>query len=149
MLDRAFHSIAWQLWHAARWDDFFAAHFMGDFGREPATEVWKREGLAAHWSLSTERLGDREAGTGLDDLEAENIQLPDQDQVVAYARKAFAFAESAIEAMNGNLEMVAKDDPDGDSNLDNVFNYYEHLSRHLGMLEAIRGLQGFSGTATR
>jgi hypothetical protein len=143
------HSIAWQLWHAARWDDFFAAHFMGDFGRQPAAQVWERDGVAAKWSYTTGALGRRDAGTGMDDEDADNLRFPDQSEVVDYARKVFAFAESAVEAMHGQLEQVAKDDRDGDSNLDNVFIYYEHLSRHLGMAEAIRGLQGMPGTATR
>jgi hypothetical protein len=43
---------------------------------------------------------------------------------------------------------VATDDPDGDTNLDNELIHLEHLTRHLGMIEAIRGLQGLSGSAT-
>src|SRR5690349_4163636 len=47
------HSVAWQLWHSARWDDFFAAHVQADFEREPSTEVWAREGLAEEWGFAT------------------------------------------------------------------------------------------------
>jgi hypothetical protein len=43
----------------------------------------------------------------------------------------------------------AKDDADGDSNVDNAFIYLEHLNRHLGMIEAIRGLQGVACSVTR
>jgi hypothetical protein len=143
------HSIAWQLWHAARWDDFFAAHFMADFGRDPATQVWEREGLAAKWGFTAGSLGRRDAGTDMTDVDAENLRFPGKDDVVGYARRVFAFAESAIEAMRGRLEEIAKDDREGDSNLDNVFVYYEHLNRHLGMMEAVRGLLGSSGTAAR
>jgi hypothetical protein len=32
---------------------------------------------------------------------------------------------------------------------DNVIIYLEHLSRHLGMIESIRGLQGLAGSSTR
>jgi hypothetical protein len=61
----------------------------------------------------------------------------------------FAFTEDAIAAIPEDLLLeVAKDDPDGDTNLDNVIIYLEHLSRHLGMIESIRGLQGLEGSAT-
>jgi hypothetical protein len=81
---------------------------------------------------------------------AEQIDFPEQSRVIDYARRAFAFAEDAIAAIPDDLMLVvAKNDPDGDTNLDNVVIYLEHLSRHLGMIESIRGLQGLSGTATR
>jgi hypothetical protein len=43
---------------------------------------------------------------------------------------------------------VAKDDPDGETNLPNVIIYHEHLGRHLGTIGAIRGLQGLSSSAS-
>jgi hypothetical protein len=46
------------------------------------------------------------------------------------------------------LLAVPKVDPDGDSRLDNLLIYLEHLSRHLGMIESIRGLQGLVGSST-
>lgn len=144
------HSVAWQLWHAARWDDFFAAHFHRDFARDPTTEVWARESLAERWSLVSGSMGRRDTGTEMSDEMAERIRFPEQRDVVAYARHAFAYAEEAIELMGDDrLPAVAKDDPDGDTNLDNVFIYLEHLSRHLGMMESIRGLQGLAGSSTR
>jgi len=144
------HSIAWHLWHAARWDDFFAAHFQGDFGREPASEVWQRESLTSRWSLTSGSLGRRESGTEMSDEMAESLRFPDQSEVTGYARRAFAFAEEAIASIpDGLLLAVAKDDADGDSNVDNAFIYLEHLNRHLGMIEAIRGLQGMAGSVTR
>ncbi len=144
------HSVAWQLWHAARWDDVIPAHIAGDFGLEPTTGVWQRESLAASWLLDAGSLGRREAGTGLEDSAAEGLRLPEQAAVIDYARKAFDFVEGVIAAIpEDRLLEVAKDDPDGDTNLDNVLFYFEHLNRHLGMIEAIRGLHGMVGTATR
>ncbi|HSS60636.1 MAG TPA: DinB family protein [Candidatus Limnocylindrales bacterium] len=144
------HSVAWQLWHAARWDDFLGAHIQADFGREPATQVWERESLAERWSLSPGSLGRRDAGTGMDDAAAERMRLPAQAEVVGYARRAFEFIEAAIAAIpDDQLLSTAKDDRDGDTNLDNVFFYFEHLNRHLGMIEAIRGLQGLTGSASQ
>ena len=78
------------------------------------------------------------------------MRFPEESQVIGYALDAFAFALSAIAAIPADqLTAVAKDDADGDTNLDNILIYYEHLNRHLGMIEAIRGLLGLSGSATR
>src|SRR6266567_930776 len=137
------HSVAWQLWHAARWDDVFAAHYHRDFGRDPPTQVWERESLADRWSLPSGSMGRRDTGTEMSDEMAEEMRFPDQKDVVGYARAAFAYADEAIELMPEDLLLaVAKDDEDDDTNLDNIVIYLEHLSRHLGMIESIRGLEG-------
>ena len=143
------HSVAWQLWHSARWDDFLAAHINRDLGREPKAQVWDRESVAERWSLAPASLGRREAGTDLSDADAELIKFPVPAEVVGYARRAFTFAEDSIAAIPDELLLEpAKDDPDGDTNLDNALIYLEHLSRHLGMIESIRGLQGLAGSST-
>ena len=144
------HSVAWQLWHAARWDDVLAAYFHKASARDPRTQVWERESLADRWTLATGSMGLRDTGTRMSDETAEEIHFPDKEDVVGYARLAFAYVEEAIELTPDDLLLVvAKDDPDGDTTLDNVLIYLEHLSRHLGMIEAIRGLQGLTGSSTR
>jgi hypothetical protein len=141
------HSTAWQLWHAARWDDVFASYLHRAFARDPRTQVWERESLAARWSLTPETLGRRDTGTEMSDEMAEAVRFPEQKEVVSYARLAFAYTEEGITLIpNDRLLAVEKDDPDGDSLLDNVLIYAEHLSRHLGMIEAIRGLQSSAGS---
>jgi hypothetical protein len=95
-------------------------------------------------------MGVRDTGTQMSDETADEILFPDQKEVVGYARLAFAYANEAIELIPEDLLLaVAKDDPDGDTTLDNVLIYLEHLSRHLGMIESIRGLQGLVGSSTR
>jgi hypothetical protein len=85
----------------------------------------------------------------MSDESAEQLRFPEQSELVGYARLAFAYAEEAIELIPEDLFLAAaKDDPDGDTILDNVLIYLEHLSRHLGMIEAIRGLYGSRGSAT-
>jgi hypothetical protein len=106
--------------------------------------------VAQSWSLTPGSMGRRDAGTDLADEDAEKIKFPAQQDVIDYARRAFAFVEDAIAAIPDDLLLeVAKDDADGDTNLDNVIIYLEHLSRHLGMIESIRGLQGLAGSSTR
>lgn len=95
-------------------------------------------------------MGRRDAGTDLTGEDAEKIMFPAQGEVIDYARRAFTFVEGAVAAIPDDLLLeVAKNDPDGDTNLDNVIIYLEHLSRHLGMIESIRGLQGLDGSSTR
>jgi hypothetical protein len=144
------HSVAWQLWHAARWDDVFASYFHRALSRDPRTQVWERESLAARWSVTSGSMGLRDTGTQMSDESAEEIRFPDQKEVVGYARLAFEYVEAAIELIPNDLWLaVAKGDPDSDTTLDNALIYLEHLSRHLGMIEAIRGLQGLVGSSTR
>jgi len=136
------HSVAWQLWHAARWDDVFASYFHRAAAQEPRTQVWERESLADRWSLPSGSLGRRDTGTELSDEAAEEIRFPAQEEVVGYARLAFAYADEAIQLISDDqLLALPKVEPDGDTKLDNVLIYLEHLSRHLGMIESIRGLQ--------
>jgi hypothetical protein len=141
------HSVAWQLWHAARWDDVFGSYLHRAFGRDPRTQVWDRESLADRWSLTPGSLGRRDTGTEMSDEMAEELRFPHQTEVISYARLAFAYTEEGIALVPDNrLLEVEKGDPDGDTPLDNVLIYAEHLSRHLGMIESIRGLQAVSST---
>jgi DinB superfamily len=137
------HSVAWQLWHAARWDDVFASYLHKALAQDPRTQVWEREALADRWSLASGAMGRRDTGTEMSNEAAEEIRFPDKKEVVGYARLAFTYAEEAITLVaDDQLLAPPKVDPDGDTKLDNALIYLEHLSRHLGMIEAIRGLEG-------
>ena len=136
------HSVAWQLWHAARWDDVFASYFHRALAKDPRAQVWERESLAERWSLAPGSMGRHDTGTEMSDDAAEEMRFPVQKEVVEYARLAFAYAEEAIKLITDEeLLAVPRVEPDGDTKLDNVLIYLEHLSRHLGMIESIRGLQ--------
>ena len=136
------HSVAWQLWHAARWDDVFASYLHKALARDPRAQVWEREALADRWSLTSGSLGRRDTGTEMSDEAAEAMRFPVQKEVLGYARLAFAYADEAITLIPDDQLLAApKVDPDGDTKIDNVLTYLEHLSRHLGMIEAMRGLQ--------
>jgi len=136
------HSVAWQLWHAARWDDVFASYFHRALAKDPRAQVWERESLADRWSLASGSMGRRDTGTEMSDEAAEELRFPAQEEVLGYARLAFAYVEEAITLIpDDELLTLAKDDPDGDTKLDNVLIYLEHLSPLLGLCESVRGLQ--------
>ncbi|HSP10185.1 MAG TPA: DinB family protein [Candidatus Dormibacteraeota bacterium] len=136
------HSVAWQLWHAARWDDVFASYFHKAAAQDPRAQVWEREALADRWSIASGSAGRRDTGTEMSDEAAEQMQFPVQEEVVRYARLAFAYADEAITLISDEQLLAAPSvEPEGDTKLDNVLVYLEHLSRHLGVIESIRALQ--------
>src|SRR4029077_8204226 len=123
-------------------DDVFASYFHRVMARDPRAQVWERESLADAWSFVSGSMGRRDTGTEMSEEAAEERRVPDQTEVVRYARLAFEYAEEGIAFIPDELFLaVAKGDPDGDTTLDNVLRYLEHLSRHLGMIESIRGLR--------
>src|SRR6202022_4906611 len=90
------HSGAWQLWHAARWDDVLASYFHRALAQEPRKQVWERESLAERWSMASGSMGVRDTGTQMSDETAEEIWFPDQKEVADSPRLAFANAKEAI-----------------------------------------------------
>jgi hypothetical protein len=137
------HSVAWQLWHATRWDDVFGSYFHKVAAEDPRQQVWERESLTNKWGLAEGSLGRRDTGTDMPDDKAEEMRFPVQKEVMSYARQVFAYTEEAIELMSEDqLLAIPKIDPDADTRLDNLLIYLEHLNRHFGMIEAIRGLTG-------
>ena len=148
------HSVAWQVWHIARWDDRFVEilvektpELAGRFG--PPGQIWAAESLAKHWGLPVGHMGRRDTGTEMDDESADALRLPDKEVVVDYARRVFAHLQAVLSALPGaRIFTVMADDPDGDTYAHNIMLYLDHVQRHLGMIEALRGLQGTAGTAT-
>src|SRR5713101_189739 len=62
------HSVAWQVWHIARWDDRYAEilvektpELAGRFG--PPQQIWAAESLAKQWGLPIGHMGRRDTGT--------------------------------------------------------------------------------------
>jgi len=148
------HSVAWQVWHIARWDDRYAEilvektpELASRFG--PSEQIWAAESLAKQWGLPIGHMGRRDTGTEMDDEAADALPLPDRALVVDYARRVFARLQAALSALPvASMFTVMADDPDGDTYAHNIMLYLDHVQRHLGMIEALRGLQGTIGTAT-
>ena len=148
------HSVAWQVWHIARWDDRYAEilvektpELASRFG--PSEQIWAAESLAKQWGLPIGHMGRRDTGTEMDDESADALRLPDKGLVIDYARRVFARLQSVLNALpEARIFTPIADDPDKDTYAHNTMLYLDHVQRHLGMIEALRGLQGTAGTAT-
>jgi hypothetical protein len=149
-------AIRFPLWHLARWADRVQAHLAGATAEltvrlGAAQEIWSVERLAAGWGLVADSLGFGESGMGLDDTASAALPLPGKAALLAYATRAFAAADRAVGVLDDTQfatpcrDLLGRETTVGGA----VLNHLLHASRHLGMIEALCGVQGLRGTATR
>ncbi|MGZ8563056.1 MAG: DinB family protein [Candidatus Limnocylindria bacterium] len=136
-------SIAFHLWHAGRWADRWAEAISGKAQR------WHREGLAVKWEFPTEQ-GKGDTGMELPDEEAAQLPFPGRDQLATYLRGAFSDLEQAVGGLDDETILRDADNLLGETAPieDSLIRHLSHVSRHLGMIEALRGVRGGHGTAT-
>lgn len=147
-------SIAFHLWHMARWADVFqaAAPTLAPELRHigPRHEIWQERQLAVEWGIDVP-LGWKGAGTGLDDDASASLPLPVRAILAAYARDAFDAAEEVLGAIRDDALRIETSnffDNDRWPLLQHFTWHFGHAARHLGMMEAIKGVLGLRGTAT-
>lgn len=149
------NSIAFDVWHCARWADHLSALLPAMLPQlerlGPRLQIWEREELAAAWGFDPAELGESETGMGIDESIASRLAMPSKDAVLQYAQRAF---ESAWEVTSrlGDEDLPLDATVGGQQSgtvAGWVIGYYEHDNRHLGMIELRRGLLGRKGTATR
>jgi len=135
--------IAFHLWHAGRWADRWAEVVSGNAQR------WHREGLSTKWNFPAEQ-GAGETGMELPDEQAAQLPFPGRDQLATYMRGVFSDLEQAVGALDDETILRETDNLLGETAPldDSIIRHLSHVSRHLGMIEALRGLRGVHGTAT-
>ena len=148
-------SVAFHLWHVARYADRLQArlHVMTDeMGRRLGEEqqIWDTESVADTWGLPSEQLGGAQSGMGMDEEVSLTMRLPARETLFGYALRAFEAANRAADAVD--------DDQFGASSIDlygrdssvaaALLHHLAHANRHLGMIEALKGVRGLKGTAT-
>lgn len=146
-------AIVFHLWHTARWADALHAQ-LGSLAPqlkiETAEELWNARGLADAWGLGA-GLGKGASGAGLDDDASAALALPSKDEVASYARDAFAAAERVLSEIHDEDLLLPTGDfyDEGDWIVLEHFGWHlGHAARHLGMVEALKGVLGIEGTAT-
>jgi uncharacterized damage-inducible protein DinB len=148
-------SVRFHAWHVSRWSDTVQSSLprltpdlQRRLGHRP--QVWAARGLAAAWGVSGRDLGGELTGMGLGDDEAAALPLPSKDKVLAYTRDAFAAVERALSSVQAaDYDMPCRDWAGRDTTVAGALvHHLIHINRHLGMIEALRGVMGLRGTAT-
>ena len=137
-------SIAFHLWHLGRW---------ADFDREAAgggAQIWRAEDLASKWGLNSPNLGVAETGMGMGDAITPALARIASDQIQDYAYRSLkAFDDHVASFSAADLRRTTTGATGGQGDIGNLLlGHFAHDNRHLGMIEALRGMQGMSGTAT-
>ena len=136
--------IRWHFWHIGRFADLNQADFPCSAESTALLtfeqrQIWSAENMAARWGLDPSQLGRYEAGVEMDSQVAATLPLPKKAVLLAYCRQAF-------EAFNQIIDTQPIDK--FDEVIEGVGSHLTHAARHLGMIEALKGAQNVSGTAT-
>lgn len=158
---------AWHLWHISRWADRLQASCPNrtvPSGQrwDPGAQIWIREQLAAKWGLKSAELGVLESGPGMTDDYAAVVAAVGKDALLDYATRAFKAADDAVVKLGAIADeprtsiqeyridnaQVAEADGARVSVASDLAFHLSHAGRHLGCIEALRGMLGERGTAT-
>lgn len=148
------NSIAFNLWHIARWSDNLIAEVLKEYPKlgldmgDPR-EIWEQESLGQKWGLPPVL---NPGGTGLSDEEMEGLIFPSKEEMLVYLRKTFTRTEEFIEKFDARFP-GSEPIPDAEQHQSvnelrwHICYYLLHHSRHLGMMEALKGLLLGRGSA--
>ena len=148
------NSIAFNLWHIARWSDNLVTEILNEFpglgiDMGDPREIWEQETLGEKWGLPPVLYP---GGTGLSDDEADRLTFPAKEEMLTYLRKTFLRTEEFVEKFDAHFSAPT---PVADEELHkkltdirwNLYYYLMHHCRHLGMMEALKGLLTGKGSA--
>ena len=149
-------SIAFHGWHMARWADRYQsvlpAWLAGPSDGEAAPEIWIADDVVGRWGLVGVDTGDfGGTGAGLDDEASAALPLPDAPELLAYMKATFRAFHERVQAIGDDalLDLVVTDLYGERSTIaDAIADATSHSDRHLGMIEALRGVMGDHGTVT-
>lgn len=148
-------SIAFHVWHVARWADLLQSRMPGMTAElaerlGEGDQIWASERLAKAWGFAGFDLGGDATGMGMDDDASAKLPLPAKERLLDYARRVFEAANRAVDAADEEqlrencTDLYGRQTSVGAA----VLGHLAHVNRHLGMIEALRGARGLRGTAT-
>ena len=154
-------SIAFHLWHVARWADSLQATIPGmtqELSQRlpPGMQIWEANKLAQQWGFPVGAMGFDETGMGMDESQAAVLAFPSKENLVAYVGDAFQAVETAVKSLSeddflsqercqpGVEEIWTEGSLVGGA----IMEHLVHDLRHLGMMESLLGLQSGHGSAT-
>ncbi len=156
--------IGWHLWHMARFADRLQSKLASVTDGTLGAEIWYQDSISTRWNVLADNLGVFESGMGQAHEQAQTtIIQAGQTAVVNYARAAFEVCDANIKKLTetdfdktyyGILDygydaktgkVWAAKSKESTVAQDLIF-HATHGSRHMGMMEALRGLLGTAGT---
>jgi hypothetical protein len=147
--------IGFHLWHVSRLADRLQAKLPEMRGTGLGREVWEADGYADQWLVGSDRMGFAALGVGIDEDTSAQIPLVGKEPLVRYAQHAFEALDRVLEGLNDtdfghrcpDLMYVPGRVPDRNVG-EAIIRHLGHASRHLGMMEALKGVLGEHGSAT-
>ncbi len=155
--------IAWHIWHLIRWADRVQATLPnGTDHPDPNNGIWQQQGLVVQWGLDPTKLGLFESGVAMAFGDAQALcEQMKKAALVAYVaavteRTTALLNKLTVEEMSkvrlsprnfriSNGEAILLPNHEAEVFPDLSF-LLSHGSRHLGMMEALRGLLHKAGT---
>ncbi len=145
--------IGWHLWHIARWGDRFQATLAD---RDAPAEIWVTDGLPEVCGLDPAELGVLQLGMGMDAAQAQALPAAiGKQRFQTYLDRVVDALDAALAASDaemllaprlsireyGMVDGVPQYAPAQESTLfADILFHLMHSSRHLGSVEALRGL---------
>jgi hypothetical protein len=157
------NSIAFNVWHLARWADHLQSilsemtpDLQARLGKTP--ERWDADNLAQRWGMDRAQLGHAQTGMGMDEEVSARLSLPQKEVLIDYAQRTFAAAQRAVDSVrDADLTHAASVDlkratwlpgPAGVGTVGSwIVGYLRHDAQHLGMVQTLRSVQGASQPA--
>lgn len=137
-------AIGFHVWHLARWEDYDRSVIQG------TPQIWQVQDLAQVWGFTVVPLGEAETGTEMGDDASERLVLPEKAALLDYVRSVFTATEELLDGLTADSLVQPVQDLEKHEHVLSLLNDgLTHLNRHLGMIEALRGLLDLRGTATR
>jgi hypothetical protein len=152
----ACHSIAFILWHVARWTDHLQATITGMTEelshRLPiGKQIWDTEQLADLWGFDSTQLGESETGTSFDIEASGEPGWPEKSILLDYAERVFAAADHVISVIDDEQfqeterlqydsaymkESLARTGTVGNA----LMEHLVHSAKHLGEIDYLTGM---------